>query len=73
MAGYGLHGVWDLLHEIAAHGGPSAFAPGQLTAIPLAYGVFCVAFDFVMAGYAYRQRGEWAAAWKGTAAHATAR
>jgi hypothetical protein len=64
MAGYALHGVWDLLHEVAAHVGSSAFEPGQLTAIPLAYGVFCVAFDFAMAAYSYTRRGEWAAAWK---------
>ena len=38
IIGYPLHGLWDLLHELQAHGGYFAFAPGQLTAIPLAYG-----------------------------------
>lgn len=65
VAGYAAHGVWDLLHEFHAHGGAwSGFEPGQLTAIPLAYGVFCAAFDFSVAVYFYRRRAEWVAAWK---------
>jgi len=65
IVGYCLHGLWDFLHELQAHGGHPAFAPGQLTAIPLAYGFFCAAFDFYMAVYFYRRRAEWSAAWKG--------
>ena len=64
ILGYSLHGVWDLLHELQAHGAYSAFEPGQLTAIPLAYGVFCAAFDFCMAAYFFARRAEWIAAWK---------
>src|SRR6516165_2099415 len=64
IVGYSLHGLWDLLHELQAHGAYSAFEPGQLTAIPLAYGVFCAAFDFCMAAYSYTRRAEWIAAWK---------
>jgi uncharacterized protein DUF6010 len=64
LVGYPLHGLWDLLHELQAHGAYSAFDPGQLTAIPLAYGVFCTAFDFFMAAYFYTRRAEWNAAWK---------
>jgi hypothetical protein len=64
IVGYSLHGVWDLLHELQAHGGGSPFAPGQLTAIPLAYGIFCAAFDFCMAAYFFTRRAEWNAAWK---------
>ena len=64
IVGYSLHGMWDLLHEFQAHGAYSAFEPGQLTAIPLAYGVFCAAFDFCMAVYFYARRTEWIAAWK---------
>jgi hypothetical protein len=64
IVGYSLHGIWDLLHELQAHGAYSAFEPGQLTAIPLAYGVFCAAFDFCMAAYIYTRRAEWIAAWK---------
>lgn len=66
IAGYFLHGVWDLLHELQAHGAWSAFRPGQMTAIPLAYGVFCAVFDICVAAYCYRRRTEWLAAWKGT-------
>ena len=64
IIGYSLHGLWDLLHELQAHGAYSAFEPGQLTAIPFAYGVFCAAFDFCMAAYSYARRGGWIAAWK---------
>ena len=64
IAGYSLHGLWDVLHELQAHGAYSALEPGQLTAIPLAYGIFCIAFDFCMAAYSYARRAEWSAAWK---------
>ena len=64
IVGYSLHGLWDLLHELQAHGACSAFEPGQLSAIPLAYGVFCSVFDFYMAAYFYGQRAKWSAAWK---------
>jgi hypothetical protein len=57
--GYSMHGLWDLLHELQAHGGHSALEPGELTAIPLAYGLFCAAFDFSMAVYFYRRRADW--------------
>jgi len=63
VIGYPLHGVWDLLHELSAQGAFSAFEPGQLTAAPLAYGVFCAVFDVCIAGYAYARRDEWGAAW----------
>jgi hypothetical protein len=65
IVGYPLHGLWDLLHELQAHGAYNAFEPGQLTAIPLAYGFFCAAFDFCVAAYFYARRAEWSAAWKG--------
>jgi hypothetical protein len=55
--------LWDLLHELEAHGAYSAFEPGQLTTIPLAYGIFCAAFDFGIAAYFYKRRAEWGAAW----------
>lgn len=59
---YPLHGIWDLLHELQAQG-YSLFGPGELTTVPLAYGVFCAAFDIYIAGYAYARRVEWSAAW----------
>jgi len=64
IAGYSLHGLWDLLHEFQAHGAYSAFEPGQLTAIPLAYGVCCAAIDFCLAAYFCVRYSEWIAAWK---------
>jgi len=63
IAGYPLHGLWDLLHELQAQGAFSAFEPAQLTAIPLAYGVFCAVFDVCIAAYSYTRRAEWDAAW----------
>ncbi|HYG97845.1 MAG TPA: DUF6010 family protein [Terriglobales bacterium] len=67
IAGYAVHGLWDLLHEFQAHGLYSAFEPGQLTAIPLAYGFFCVAYDLCVAAYVYKRRQDWSAAWKALA------
>lgn len=59
IVGYSMHGIWDLLHELQAHGAYSAFEPGRLTAIPLAYGIFCAAFDICMAAYFIARRSEW--------------
>ncbi len=64
ILGYLLHGLWDLLHELQAHGAYSVFESGRLTQIPLAYGFFCAAFDFCIAAYSYARRTEWIAAWK---------
>ena len=63
IVGYPLHGLWDIVHELQAHGAWSVFEPGQLTAVPLAYGVFCAAFDACIAAYAFTRRAEWGAAW----------
>jgi hypothetical protein len=68
IVGYPLHGLWDLLHELQAHGAWIGFQPEQLTAIPLAYGIFCLAFDVCMAGYFHTRRDEWEAAWRTPAA-----
>ena len=46
IIGYSLHGIWDLVHEIHAHGGVSPFGPHEMTELPLAYGAFCAAFDW---------------------------
>jgi len=62
IVGYPLHGIWDLLHELQAQG-YSLFGPGELTAVPLAYGVFCAAFDVYIAAYAHARRADWSAAW----------
>jgi len=63
IVGYPLHGLWDLLHELQAQGIGSVFEPTQLTVVPLAYGVFCAAFDVAIAAYANKRRADWSAAW----------
>jgi hypothetical protein len=68
IVGYPLHGLWDLLHELQAHGAWIGFQPEQLTAIPLAYGIFCAAFDVCIAVYAQMRRAEWEAGWAEQAA-----
>ena len=62
VLGYALHGGWDLVHEIAAHLGAGTAVGRPLTNIPLAYGVFCAAFDWCMAAYFYTRRAAWRAA-----------
>ena len=64
ILGYSLHGIWDIVHEIHAFGGVSPFGAGKMTELPLAYGVFCAAFDWCVAGYFYTRRRDWNAAWK---------
>jgi hypothetical protein len=52
-------GGWDLTHEIVAHQTASTGNPSALTPIPLAYGVFCAAYDWGIAGYIYVRRQQW--------------
>ncbi len=59
IAGYLLHGLWDVIHELT-------------TAIPLAYGAFCVTYDFCMAGYFFTRRADWNAAWTGAYSRSSA-
>ena len=61
VLGYALHGGWDLAHEIRVHLAAGAGGARPLTAIPLAYGVFCAAYDWYMAGYFLTRRAAWAA------------
>ena len=56
---YPLHGIWDALHELAGHSGFSPLGSGELTAIPLAYGVFCATFDIAIATYFVRRKQFW--------------
>ena len=64
IAGYALHGGWDLLHEVQAHTQANLFGGRDATPIPLAYGAFCATFDWVMAVYFVSRHHHWAAAWK---------
>jgi len=63
IIGYALHGVWDVLHEIYAHGGGDPFGSQQATELPLGYAFFCATYDWCMAAYFYTRRREWSAAW----------
>ena len=67
IIGYSLHGIWDVVHEIHAHGGVSPFGPHDMTELPLAYGAFCAAFDWCVSAYFYARRRDWNAAWKARA------
>ena len=60
MLGYLGHGAWDLMHEVLMFQGRLE----TLTAIPLAYGVFCAVFDWVMVGYFWTRRHDWTTAWQ---------
>ena len=59
VLGYTLHGGWDLAHEIWMYLGAGAGGARPLTDIPLAYGVFCAAYDWCMAGYFVTRRAAW--------------
>lgn len=59
MLGYALHGAWDLFHEILLYHGPASTGLRSLTAIPLAYGVFCAVFDWCMAAYFFTRQAAW--------------
>ena len=63
MLGYGLHGVWDLLHEIDGHMNVNWSGGREPTETPLAYGYFCATYDWLIAAYFYVRRGAWKAAW----------
>ena len=67
IAGYALHGGWDLLHELQAHLPVEVFGAREATTIPLAYGAFCATFDWAMAVYFVYRRRPWVAAWKSRA------
>jgi hypothetical protein len=53
--GYILHGLWDLSHCLSG----SSVAGVSITDIPLGYGIFCSAFDFVVAAYLMRSNTAW--------------
>ncbi|SHG07007.1 hypothetical protein SAMN04487965_3250 [Microbulbifer donghaiensis] len=58
IAGYLLHGVWDLFHELPVYT-TVEIGTDRLTEIPMAYGVFCIAYDWCMAAYIYVRRRAW--------------
>ncbi len=60
IAGYALHGGWDLLHEVQPHMHVDVFGGREATKIPLAYGAFCITFDWAVAAYFVYRRRHWA-------------
>lgn len=63
VVGYFLHALWDVLHELSAHTELDLFGfAGQATEIPLAYGAFCLTYDWCLAAYFYTRRRDWRAA-----------
>ena len=67
IIGYSLHGIWDIVHELHAFAGISPFGAEKMTELPLAYGVFCAAFDWCVATYFCTRHRDWNAAWKARA------
>jgi len=67
IAGYALHGGWDLLHEVQAHTQADVFGGREATKIPLAYGAFCATFDWAIAVYFVYRRRVWVGAWNSRA------
>jgi len=59
VLGYLLHGAWDLVHEVAMRAGAEAVGARRFSDIPLAYGVFCAAYDWLVAGYFVTRREAW--------------
>jgi hypothetical protein len=59
VVGYVLHGAWDLVHEASVHLASGSGDARQLSNIPLAYGVFCAAYDWLVAGYIVARRSAW--------------
>jgi hypothetical protein len=53
--GYVMHGLWDLSHSLSG----SSLAGLSITDIPLGYGLFCSAFDFVVAAYLMTSDTAW--------------
>ncbi|MCH9697973.1 MAG: hypothetical protein K0U68_07715 [Gammaproteobacteria bacterium] len=64
ILGYPLHGIWDVIHELHTHTSITIFDLQQLTAIPLAYGIFCATYDIGIAIYFFSRRTEWARSWQ---------
>ena len=54
VLGYGLHGAWDVAHELHAHARVDAFGGLPVTLVPLAYGAACAGYDGYVAAYFWR-------------------
>ena len=63
ISGYVLHGTWDMIHEYNMFIGNDQLGSLKITSVPLAYGYFCLAYDFIIAIYFYSRREDWSGAW----------
>lgn len=63
VIGYLAHGLWDVLHEVHAHGVAAPFGGQHATQVPLAYGAFCAAYDWCIAAYFSARARDVTAAW----------
>ena len=57
--GYVLHGLWDGVHEVAAHFSLAVTDSLEITEIPLAYGIACAAYDIGIAFYFLSRKKAW--------------
>jgi hypothetical protein len=53
--GYAVHGLWDIAHSLFG----SSVLGLPITEIPLGYGMFCLTFDFAVAGYLMMSDTAW--------------
>lgn len=58
--GYLIHGAWDIVHELNQTFGIGALNELELTTVPMLYGVFCLTYDLIIAGYCVYRRKIWA-------------
>lgn len=67
ILGYFGHGLWDVFHEMRLQG-VDLLGDFRATDIPLAYGAFCLAYDWCVAAYfiVRRGKGRWGTAPKVT-------
>jgi len=53
--GYVIHGLWDIAYSLYG----SSLLGVPITEIPLGYGMFCLTFDFTVAGYLMMSDTAW--------------
>ena len=53
--GFAMHGFWDLAHSLSG----SSLAGVTISEIPLGYAVFCLTYDYTVAGYLMTGGSRW--------------
>ena len=54
---YIAHALWDVLHEVFVHG----FTGLPWSQVPMGYAAFCLAYDLIIAAYAWKRSEAWQA------------